>query len=370
MHRVIVIGAGIAGASCAYFLAQRGVRDVLLLERESVLAFHSTGRSAAVVHALVDDPVLRRLILDGATFLRNPPAGFSEYPVLTMEGSLTLFSQSEWPRVHDEADIYAREGLVLELLSPEQTRQRVPVLVPGAFAGAAFAPQDGNVDVQQLLSSFLSAARHAGAEVRTDSEVTSLLVEEGRCVGVRANGEEHRADWVVNASGAWASRIAAQAGALDINIQPHRRSAVTFKPPPDLVTAGWPLVAFDSRRVYFKPESGRLMMSPMDADPIDPCDPRPSDLRIAEGMERLRALAPVIVPSALEHRWAGLRSFAPDLRPVVGEDPRVSGFFWLAGQGGVGIETSPALGAIAADLIVDGKTRYRDYAALDPRRFG
>jgi D-arginine dehydrogenase len=369
VHQVIIIGAGIAGSSCAYFLAQNGVTDVLVLERESALGVHSTGRSAAVVHALVEDPVIRRLIIAGASFIRNPPDGFCEHPLLAMHGSLTVFPDAEWQAVRSEAQVFASEGLHLEFLTPAQARQRVPVLEASAFAGAVFDGDDGNIDVDLLLSSYIKGAVDAGATLRKDQEVLSLLLEKGRCVGVVANGVEHRARWIVNAAGAWASPIARLAGAADIEIQPYRRSAVTFHAPDEYETAAWPLVAYDSQRVYFKPESGRLLMSPMDADPVAPGDARPSDLRIAEGMERLALLAPAIVPTALERKWAGLRSFAPDRRPVVGEDPRVPGFFWLAGQGGIGIESSAALAEVAARWLAEGKSDHVDRAALDPRRF-
>jgi len=148
---------------------------------------------------------------------------------------------------------------------------------------------------------------------------------------------------------------------------PHRRTIVVFDVPLDV--RAWPLVASDENRLYFAPESGGLKLSPMDEEPIEACDPVPDDVAVASGFERLAALAPSLVPRAVRRRWAGLRTFAPDRVPVVGEDPRLRGFFWLAGQGGCGIETSPMLGAIAADLIVDGTTARFDAARLAPSRF-
>jgi glycine/D-amino acid oxidase-like deaminating enzyme len=183
---------------------------------------------------------------------------------------------------------------------------------------------------------------------------------------VTAEGEIH-ARWVVNAAGAWAGKLAALAGAAPIALVPHRRTIVTFAAPVDV--RGWPMVHSDDDRLYFAPESGGLLLSPMDEDPMEPCDARPDDEVIARGFARLAGLAPSLVPQTLRRKWSGLRTFAPDRVPVVGEDPRVRGFFWLAGQGGCGIETSGALGPIAADLLVEGTTERFDARALSPARF-
>jgi D-arginine dehydrogenase len=144
---------------------------------------------------------------------------------------------------------------------------------------------------------------------------------------------------------------------------------VNFAAPHGVDVSGWPMVGSEDHKVYFEPDGGGLLMSPMDEFPMEPCDARPDDLTIAEGMERLRVLAPDIVPQALKSKWAGLRTFTPDRAPVVGEDPTRPGFFWLAGQGGTGIETSPALGRIAAELLLDGRTGMIDAGPLHPGRF-
>jgi D-arginine dehydrogenase len=198
--------------------------------------------------------------------------------------------------------------------------------------------------------------------------VTRLLVEKGRCAGVVTPGGEIRSRWVVNAAGAWAGRLARQVGAAPIPMTPLRRCAVTFSPPAGVDTTRWPMVASEDLKVYFKPDAGRLLMSPMDEAVSEPCDARPDDLTIAEGMERLRELAPAIVPQALKSKWAGLRTFCPDRLPVVGPDPFLPGFFWHAGQGGSGIETSPELGRVAVDLLLDGASKGFDAGPLDPAR--
>jgi D-arginine dehydrogenase len=195
-------------------------------------------------------------------------------------------------------------------------------------------------------------------------------VEGGRCTGVVTRSGDLRGRWVVDAAGAWAGALGAQAGALPLALVPHRRTIVTFAVPPGIDAAGWPLVVSDQDRLYFAPESGGLLASPMDEEPAEPCDASPGALAVAETMDRLRAVAPRLVPRTIRRAWAGLRTFAPDRVPVVGEDPRLPGLFWLAGQGGSGIETSPALGRIAADLLLEGTTALVEAAALAPARFG
>ena len=244
---------------------------------------------------------------------------------------------------------------------------RVPALAPDRFAGAALVPGDGAIDVHALLWAYLGHARRRGAEHRFGAEVRAIRVDGGRVAGVVTDDGEIAARWVVNAAGAWAGRIGALAGATPIALVPHRRTIVVFDVGVDV--RGWPLVHSDQDHIYFAPESGGLKLSPMDEDAMEPCDARPDDVVIAAGFERLRELAPALVPRTIRRKWSGLRTFAPDRVPVAGEDPRVAGFFWLAGQGGCGIETSPAMVAIAADLLVDGRTSRFDAQLLTPQRF-
>jgi D-arginine dehydrogenase len=366
---VVIVGSGIAGASLACFLAERGVADVLLLEREPQAGYHATGRSAAVLAELDPHPILQQLKILGAGFLRNPPAGFAETPLLDPSGILLLFREPLWSALREVAGLFREQGIGLRLLSPVEAAARVPVLGTDRLDGAVLLPEDGHIDVHGLLSAYLRHARRRGVEHRLGVEVRGVRVERGRCAGVRTDAGEVRARWVVNAAGAWAGEIARLAGATPIALVPHRRTIVTFAAPEGVEPRGWPFVVSEADRLYFAPESGGLLLSPMDEEPTEPCDARPDERVIAEAMERLGRLAPRLVPRALRRRWAGLRTFAPDRAPVVGEDPRVPGFFWLAGQGGAGIETSPALGQIAADLIACGRTERFDATLLAPARF-
>ena len=364
---VIIVGGGIAGASLAYFLTERGVTDVLLLEREPQPGYHATGRSAATLSELDVVATWRELKVLGARFLRHPPPGFAETPLVVPSGVMLLFREPEWSALRQAAPAIEQAGIRLVLLSPAEAVARVPVLLVERFAGAALVPDDGHIDVHALLWGYLGHARRRGVEQRFGVEVRGVRVEAGRCTGVLTADGELAARWVVNAAGAWAGRVGVLAGAAPIALVPHRRTIVTFAAPVDV--RGWPLVQSDADRLYFAPESGGLLLSPMDEEPMEPCDARPDDEVIAQGLARLAGLAPSLVPQALRRRWSGLRTFAPDRVPVAGEDPRVPRFFWLAGQGGAGIETSGALGQIAADLLVAGKTERFDARALSPARF-
>ncbi|MFO7601374.1 MAG: FAD-binding oxidoreductase [Candidatus Desulfacyla sp.] len=365
----IIIGCGIAGASAAYFLAERGMTDILILERESQPGYHTTGRSAAVlVEFDMVRPILQLKLL-GGRFLRNPPPGFSENPLLQQSGILILFQGPLWKQAVQMVPDLRQSGVGVHVLNQEETLSRIPVVSSENFDGALFLAEDGHIDVNELLWSYLRHARRRGVRLRCNEEVTDIRVERGRCVGVTTRSGTYRSRWVVNGAGAWAGKIRELIGPSPVQLTPHRRTIVTFKSPDGLDVRQWPLVADLSHNLYFSPESAGLMASPMDQDPMPPCDVRPDELGVALTMERLKELTPRLIPRSIVQKWAGLRTFAPDQVMVVGEDPDVKGFFWLAGQGGAGIETSPAVGRIAADLITDGRTDLVDARVYSPARF-
>jgi len=365
---VIIIGGGIAGASLAYFLAERGVTDVALLERESQHGYHSTGRSAATLVEKDPVPSVQQLKAMGGKFLRNPPDGFSDNPLLNPCPVMLLYRRENLAQYDTAVEALRRDRIAFEVLSATEAIERVSVLALHESERAIVLTADGRIDVHELLTSYLRHARSRGAVIRTSSEVRDILIENGRCRGVVTEAGTLTARWVVDAAGAWAGAIARLADAANIPLQPRRRTIVTFAPP-NLSVSGWPFLISEADQIYFAPESGGLLLSPMDQDPTAPCDAQPEDEVIAAAMERLRGLAPALVPTSLKRKWAGLRTFSPDSIPVVGEDPRIEGFFWLAGQQGFGIESSPAIGQIAADLIVRGSTDRFDASILSPMRF-
>jgi D-arginine dehydrogenase len=368
-YDVIIIGGGIAGASLASFLADHGIGDVLILERESQLAVHSTGRSAASISAFDGNDVVLDLKILGSRFWRNPPTGLFADAPLNPLGVLSLFAAEGFAALEErETELRAR-GLEFDLLSAAACREKMPVLEAAGLAGGLFIGHDGRLDVHGILQGYLRHARAAGAELVLGAEVSGILREGPRVVGVRLPQGDVRAELVVNAAGAWAGRIGAMAEASPIQFQPKRRTLFTFPGPPDTDFRDWPMVWSDPHDVYFLPEAGELMLSPMDQVPMQPCDPNPDEETIAAAIERLRELAPSLVPRTIRSRWSGLRTFAPDDAHVIGNDPQRPGFFWLAGQGGAGIETSPAYARIGAELIASGSTSCFDAARLAPERF-
>jgi D-arginine dehydrogenase len=366
----LIIGAGIAGASLAYFLSERGWSNVLVIERESQPGYHATGRSAATLVELDPVPTVQQLKILGARFLRQPPANFAENPVLERCGVLMLLHEPQWSVRKNETAAGSANGPRLELLTSDEVNRRLGgVLQEGEFAGAAFLPDDGFIDIHELLTSYMRHAKRAGIEFRFGVEVTGIARERGDRLAVATTSGVLRARRVVNAAGAWVGDIARKAGAKAVEFRPLRRSIAMLPAPASIDVRRWPMVVSEPHSVYFRPESGGLLFCPMDEVAMAPCDATPDEVIIAAGLERLRAFAPALVPRTLGRRWAGLRTFAPDRVPVVGDDPALPGFFWLAGQGGCGIETSPALGQIAADLIVRGETSVFDASLLSPRRF-
>ncbi len=367
---VLIIGSGIAGAALAYFLTECGVDDVIVVEREAQAAYHASGRSAASLVELDINPVIQRLKMLGGNFLRDPQHGFSEYPIVDRAGVVMLFQQPRWSELDAEAESLRAEGLALELLTPARAAELFEGrLDAGAFDGAAWLEDGGYIDVHALLSGYISGARAAGAEFRYNSEVESLLCSGGRCSGVSCVGETIAARWVVNAAGAWAGEIAAMAGATPIRFSAKRRCIATFRPPPGVDPRRWPMLWSDPHRFYFRSDSSGVWFCPMDEEEMEAGDPHPDDLAIAAGLDRLSRVFPSLVPRTLGRSWAGLRTFSPDGVPVVGEDPGLPGFFWLAGQGGCGIETSPVLGRVAAELLSCGESSLFETSRLRPHRF-
>ena len=365
----IIIGCGIAGASLAYFLAEGGMKDILILEREEQPGYHATGRSAAVLVEFDLVPSVQQLKILGAQFLRNPPEEFSENPLLQPSGILVMVKGALWELAQQMVPGLRQEGVVVDLLSQEETLSIVPVVSPANFDGALFFPKDGHLDVHELLWGYLRNARRRGTILRSGEEVKALKVGQGRCEGVITKAGEYHANWVIDAAGAWAGKIREWAGPSPVRLTPYRRTIITFAAPEGLEVKMWPLVADLSHELYFSPESGGLLASPMDEEPMEPCDARPDDLVVAETIERLKRLTPRLVPKSIVSKWAGLRTFAPDQAMVIGEDPVLKGFFWLSGQGGAGIETSAAVGQIASDLILEGQTALMDMKAISPSRF-
>jgi D-arginine dehydrogenase len=345
---VIIIGAGIAGASAAYEISRS--RQVLLLEMESHPGTHSTGRSGAVFIDPYGNSVVRALTAGSREFMRAPPPGFCEGPIMSdRELYLVVTTEDEEALLAGAFEELRRAFPALRLVDGAEVEERVPVMRRGVISRALHDRGVKDLDVDALLQGFLRGARERGAALLKEEKVLGLERRHGAW-RVRSQAGTHEAPIVVNAAGGWVEEIAALAGARSLGITPTRRSLFLVAAPLGVEVKSWPLVADLGETYYFKPESGRILVSPSEEDPVEPCDVQPEDIDIALGVDRLQRVLDIEVRH-IERKWAGLRTFAPDRSPVVGFDGEAEGFFWLAGQGGFGIQTSPAMGRLAAALV-------------------
>jgi D-arginine dehydrogenase len=343
----VVVGAGIAGASIGYFLAPHG--RVVLLEREPQPGYHSTGRSAALFFESYGTPQVRALTLASRAFLDTPPPGFAEHPLLSPRGAMLVAAPGQEAELQAHWDILQATSPHGALIDAAAACERTPVLRRGQVIGAVFEPDAADMDVHAIHQGYLRGVRRAGGDVVCDAEVTALQ-HTGAGWRLQAGGRSFEAPVVVNAAGAWSDVLGQLAGCAPIGLQPKRRSAFIFAPPPGCDASRWPLTGGVSEDWYFKPDAGMLLGSPANADPVEPHDVQAEELDIALAIDRIQQMTTLTIrrPTRV---WAGLRSFVPDGDLVGGWDPRVPGFFWLAAQGGYGIQTSPAMGEACAALV-------------------
>ena len=345
---VAIIGAGIAGASLAYRLADE--RSVLLLERESQPGYHATGRSAAMFMESYGPPAVRALTRASRAFYEQPPDGFGEAPLLTPRGVLYLATHGQDALLEEMQRTLAASGSVLERLDAGAALARVGCLRPEVVHGALYEHGAQDIDVNALHQGFLRGMRHRGGELRTGAHVIAAQRSNERWTLRLADGEAVQARAVVDAAGAWADDVAALFGASPIGLVPHRRSAFTFKAPEGSDVSGWPAVVGVDESYYFKPDAGQLLGSPANADPTLPHDVVPEELDIALGIHQIEAVTTLTIRRPAS-TWAGLRSFVPDGEMVIGWDEHCPGFFWLAGQGGYGIQSAAGASELAASLL-------------------
>lgn len=347
---VIVIGGGMAGAGAAYEISCTS--KVVLLERESHCGYHTTGRSAASFTENYGNGVIRRIVLASRTFLTEPPTGFSDYPLLSKRGMITVARADQLDLLRE--DLAAAQALVPSIvaMTPAEAIARVPVLREDYLAGAYIEPHSMDIDVNGLHQGFLRGARARGARIVTKAGVKGIGRQGGQW-RVETEAGTFLTPMIVNAAGAWGDEIAVMAGVRPVGLEPKRRTAFNIPAPTGLDITDWPLVNDVGAEFYFKPDAGQLFVSPADATPSQPVDAYAEDIDVAIGAERLERAATIEV-QRVSRSWAGLRTFVADGSPVVGPDDEFPDFVWLVGQGGYGIKTSPALSRVCASLIVGG----------------
>lgn len=343
----IIIGGGIAGASTGYWLSRHG--RVVLLEREEHAGYHATGRSAALYTVAYGTPQVRALTAASRAFFDAPPEGFCEHPILTPRGEMVVDFTGDRDELQRQFDSAREQVPDVRLLDADEACSLVPVLRREKVHGAMLDPSAADIDTDGLHQGYLRGIRRNGGEVLTGAEVATLA-RHGDTWQVDSRAGRFSAPVVVNAAGAWCDRVAELAGARPLGLQPKRRAAFIFAPPEGMDCHAWPALVSLDESFYFKPDAGMLLGSPANADPVEPQDVQPEELDIALGIYQIEehTLLNIRRPA---RTWAGLRSFFADGDLVSGYDPRLPGFYWVAGQGGYGIQTSAAMGEASAALI-------------------
>ncbi|TPL88771.1 FAD-binding oxidoreductase [Mesorhizobium sp. B2-3-12] len=348
MQDVLIIGGGMAGASAAFFLAS-GSR-VTVLEAEAHCGMHTTGRSAALFSEGYGNAAIRAFTRASRQFLLEPPSGFCDVPLLTPRGVMVIGTDAQRPRLQALfAETSTESAAPLDWLDTDASRSVIPILRPDYIGSAYLDHSAMDIDVDALHQGFLRGARRHGARIVTNARVEAIERVGGTWIVTTPVGV-FDARILVDAAGAWADQVAAMAGATPLGLVPKRRTAMLVDAPPGVNARDWPGVIDVDEMFYFKPSSGMLLLSPADETPSEAGDAQPEEIDIAIAVDRIQQAADLPV-TRISRSWAGLRSFFADKTPAVGWDSQVEGFFWLAGQGGYGIQTAPALGQLTAGLV-------------------
>jgi D-arginine dehydrogenase len=355
---IVVVGAGMAGASLAAELASRA--RVLVLEGEDRPGYHTTGRSAAFWTESYGGPGVQPLTSASGPVLEE--LGF-----LSPRGALTIGTAQQVAAIAAFARTYADLGVAVRVLDRAQIEAQVPGLRHQWICGA-FEPSCSDIDVAALHTHYLARLCGGGAQLWCRARMAAAAREGSGWRLTLEDGRQVRCAVLVNAAGAWADPVSQLAGAAVLGIAPLRRTIAQLRVAPS-VPAELPLVLDIAERFYFKPDAGRLWLSPHDETPSDPCDAAADELDVATAIDRLENVVDWTV-ERVEHRWAGLRSFAPDRLPVFGFDAAVPGLFWFAGQGGYGIQTAPAAARLGAGLLTGDLSGEIDPGPYSPLRFG
>lgn len=366
---VVVVGGGIAGLSAAAALS--ATHRVVLVEQESSPAHHASGRSASVLSETSGHPLVCALARLSRPFFEQPPEGFVEHPLLTPRGLMWVGRDGDQPLLDTLAAAAARVAPTARRVDAMEVAAVLPTFSSDAIAGGGvYEPDAMGIDTAALLQGYVRTLRANGGSIATSHEVIEVRRHERHWL-VGAAGSLWRAATVVNASGAWGDVVAHRAGVTPLGLVALRRTAAIARIDADL--AAWPLVMDIAGRYYCEPETGGLLISPADEGASAPIDAQPDELDVALALERV-AEASGLALRSIVRAWAGLRTFAPDRGPVLGEAPDAPGFWWLVGQGGAGIKTAPAMSALIARLIRGESATNAEHdlgvtvEALSPRR--
>lgn len=359
----VVVGGGIAGVAAAAFLSEHG--SVHLFEMEASLAYHTSGRSAAMLVENYGSDGARPLVRAARPFLENPPPGSVDAPLLSPRAVVWVAPAERVPGLESRAGEARQRGARCELLSSREVIEMVPVMDPSWIGGGLYEPSGADIDVAALHQAFVRMARANHAVIETGAPVTSIRRDGGDWI-IGSERSRVRCRAVVDAAGAWGDQIAEMAGVAPIGLQPMRRTA--FMVPGSERSSTWPMVVEAEEDFYFRPDGVQFLCSLAEEVPSAPMDARPRMEDVALAIERINEATTLDIRT-VNSQWTGLRTFAPDRDLVIGEDPTAPGFHWLVGQGGIGIQTSPAYGALLAALVVGGPLPdgFTDFG-VDPTR--
>lgn len=364
--RYLIVGGGLAGMSTAWGLTLMGESDVVVLEKEDFPGMHSSGRNAAMIRQVVPEADQLPLTLAGAKFFSGEAPGWEQLPPFRPDGGFLVAGKNCWPELQQHAEAARAAGVQLELCDPERIAVAVPCTREGEIEGGVYCRGDGVTDTDGLIRGYWAAARAAGARLITSCELRDIAVSNERVRAARTSLGDIETEFLVNAAGPWAGMIGKMAGAVAVELTPLRRH-LYYTGELDWADQRWPFVWDVERDVYFRPESGGLLLSACDECPVEPALPT-VDQDIQDLLaEKLSVAFPRLLDVPIARSWAGLRTFAPDRSFMLGRDPVLDGFYWVAALGGHGVTTSPAVGRIAAgDLSGKGQPAPE---AFSPARF-
>ncbi|MGH7897925.1 MAG: NAD(P)/FAD-dependent oxidoreductase [Candidatus Binatia bacterium] len=362
--QVVIIGAGFAGAATAYHLAKRGVRDVIVLEAEASAGVHASGKNAALCFQTIDDREEAELAIEGTRIYAAPPEDLSPEPLLERNGSLLLASEAGRPALEKSHDAARALGVGTSIVSRAEAIARVPLLRHSPFECALDNPEDGVVDIRRLLDTYLEAAKRGGAKVRFGETVRAIHAERGRIESVATERGTIATRSLVNAAGAWAGEVARLAG-IASSISPRRRH-IFEATAPVAIDRSWPFVWHAEIDVYFRPHAGGILTSACDATPHDPHAPSVDPAAEATLRDKLGRAFPAVVPPRVTAVRACLRTFSRDEHFLIGRDPEIEGFVWVAALGGHGVSTSYGVGRLGASALLGEEST--ELESFSPKR--
>ena len=350
--RIGVVGGGIAGASAAYHLLKADSNlEIILLETESQLGYHTTGRSAALLLENDGTESTRSITKASVDFLLNPPEGLTENIFVIPRDVMHIATVEQSASVDRFLEENSSGRIPSKEISGSEAKKKFPALREESLDRFVVDEGAGDIDVHCLHQAYLNHFRKNGGQIMVSTRVDSAT-RSGDSWILETKTEDIPVDLIVNAAGAWGDQVATRAGIKPVGLEPRRRTAFTVNSSaPDLKK--WGMIADIDLRFYCKPDGQQLLCSLAEENPSEPCDAKHDEADVALAIERINAATTLDIRS-IQTAWTGLRTFTPDRSMVIGPDTDDYSFFWCVGQGGTGIMTSPGAGRLLADLLTVG----------------